>query len=299
MSKTMRSNLMLLLTAAIWGLAFVPQRLATAYVPPLAFNGLRFALGALSLIPLILWQNRQWQWPPRQALIGGELAGLMIFFAAFFQQIGLISTTAGKAGFITGLYVIFVPMLGILWGSRTRLTIWGGAVLALCGLYLLSVTEIFTIDPGDLWVLIGAVFWALQIIVLEHFSQRTNALQLAFTQFSTCSILSLSASIFFEEVHLAGIMGGGLLPILYSGFISVGIAYTLQVFAQRDAHPAYAAVFLSMEGVFAAISGWLILGEVLTPRGLWGCGLILTGLILAQLTPNRLTKTPVDMTSIP
>jgi len=276
---------MLLLTAAIWGFAFVPQRMATAYVTPLAFNGLRFALGAVSLIPLIFWQNRQWRWPERQTLLGGGLAGLMIFFAAFFQQVGLISTSAGKAGFITGLYVIFVPILGTIWGSRTRLSIWGGGVLAISGLYLLSVTDRFTIAQGDLWVLVGAVFWALQIIVLERYAKRANILQLAFTQFTTCSILSLSAALFFEDVQMSGILGGGLLPILYNGVISVGIAYTLQVFAQKDAHPAYAALILSLEGVFAAIAGWLILAESFTPRGMLGCALILSGLILAQLHP--------------
>ncbi len=177
-------------------------------------------------------------------------------------------TTAGKAGFITGLYVIIVPILGLFWRQQPQIGTWVGAILAAFGLYFLSVTEELTIEPGDFLVLIGAFFWAAHVLIIGWLSPRINPIKLAFSQYVACSILSLITASIVEDITLSSIFLAAI-PILYGGLISVGIAYTLQVVAQRDAHPAHAAILLSLEAVFAAIGGWLILGEILSARGLF------------------------------
>ncbi len=295
---------MLLLTAMIWGVAFVAQRVGMAYVGPFTFNGVRFALGALSLVPL-LWLNRRRRRDSghnsghdarsvdvKTVLIGGALAGGMLFVAASLQQAGVALTTAGKAGFITGLYVVIVPLLGLLWGQRTDLGTWVGALLAVVGLYLLSVTEDLTIAPGDLLVLLGAFFWAIHVHILSRFSGPVGPVNLAFIQFVACAIFSLLTARVVEDLRWAQVwrdpsaLIGALVPILYGGLLSVGVAYTLQVVAQREAHPAHAAIILSSEAVFAVIGGWMILGEMLSTRGIIGCGVMLAGMLISQM-PKR------------
>ncbi len=290
-----RANLLLTLTAAIWGFAFVAQRAGMEFVGPFTFNGLRFAIGGLVLTPFILSpvarvgvsnQNPQPIQPAqptsRMLLIGGLLSGTVLFAAATLQQMGLVYTTAGKAGFITGLYVVLVPILGLALGQRTSAFTWLGVALATIGLYLLSVRGDFTIGLGDLLVLVGAVLWAIHILVLGHFSPRTDSTRLALVQFVTCAVLSLLAAVLFETITFAGIEGA-LLPILYAGIMSVGVGYTLQVFGQRQARPSHVAILLSLESVFAVIGGWLLLNEQLSGRALLGCGLMLLGIIVSQL----------------
>jgi drug/metabolite transporter (DMT)-like permease len=216
-------------------------------------------------------------------ILGGGLAGLILFAGASLQQTGIVYTTAGKAGFITGIYVILVPILGIFLGQRTALGTWIGASGALVGLYLLSVTETLTISHGDLLVLCAAFFWACHVLLIGHLSPRMVPVKLACFQFAVCSALSFLVAIIVETTTLEGLLGGAI-PILYAGFISVGIAYTLQVVAQREARPAHVAIILSLETVFAAIGGWWMLNEVLGPRGLVGCALILGGMLLSRLT---------------
>jgi drug/metabolite transporter (DMT)-like permease len=218
-------------------------------------------------------------WP---ALWGGALAGLVLFIAATLQQVGLVYTTAGKAGFITGLYVIIVPLLGLFWGHRPGWGGWVGACLATAGLYLLSVTKVMTFAPGDLWELAGAFFWAVHVLLLSWLSPRMNGIKLACAQYAVCALLSLIGAGFAEEITLDGLRGA-LMAILYGGVISVGVAYTLQVIAQRDAPPIHAAIILSLEAVFAALAGWLVLDEVLSPRGLIGCILMFSGMLTALL----------------
>jgi drug/metabolite transporter (DMT)-like permease len=259
-------------------------------VGPFTFNGIRFAIGSLSLLPLVLMSREQRTAAnhilPRPGLktilFGGGALGLTLFTGASLQQIGLVYTTAGKAGFITGLYVIIVPILGLIWRQRPGLGTWIGAFLAAIGLYFLSITEKFTIELGDLLVLIGAFFWAAHVLIIGWLSPRINPIKLAFSQYVACSILSLTAAAIVEVITLGSIFQATI-PILYGGLLSVGIAYTLQVVAQRDAHPAHAAILLSLEAVFAAIGGWLILGEIISPRGLVGCGLMLFGMLVSQL----------------
>ncbi len=287
---TLKSDTLLMLTATIWGFAFVAQRVGMDFVGPFTFNGVRFALGSLSLLPLLFFSRRQRSKidsilphpSTKQVLWGGCLAGIALYLGASLQQVGIVYTTAGKAGFITGLYVVIVPILGLLWRQRPGTGTWVGAFLAVVGLYLLSVTETLVIAYGDSLVLVGAFFWAGHVLLLGWLSPKVNPLMLAFLQFAVCSLLSLVTALFTEIITLQAIRQAAL-PIFYGGVFSVGIAYTLQVVAQRKARPAHAAIILSLESAFAALGGWLILGEVLSLRGLMGCLLMLAGMLFSQL----------------
>lgn len=285
-----KSNALLLLAAAIWGFAFVAQRAGMEHVGPFTFNAVRFALGGVVLIPFLLGgggrravgDNRLSPKSGRTTILGGGLAGLFLFLGASLQQTGIVYTTAGKAGFITGLYVIIVPILGLCWGRRSGLGTWMGAILATVGLYCLSITRHFTISTGDLLVLMGAFVWAGHVHIIGWLSPRTDSIRLAFLQFSACSALSLITAVFVETITAQGLRGAAL-PILYAGVMSSGVAYTLQVVAQRKVHPAHAAIILSLEAVFAVAGGWLMLGEILSRRELFGCALMLGGMFVAQL----------------
>jgi drug/metabolite transporter (DMT)-like permease len=301
-SKTLKAEMLLLLAAIIWGFAFVAQRVGMDHVGPFTYNGVRFMLGALSLLPL-LWLGRRsapivaGDWRP--ILGGGLLAGLILFAGASLQQVGIVYTTAGKAGFITGLYVVIVPLLGLLWGHRTPWSTWIGAALALAGLYLLTLTDDLTLAEGDGLVLIGALFWAAHVLVIGWLSGRhIEPVLLACLQFVVCAVLSLATAAATETVTLAGLWGGAM-PILYGGLLSVGVAYTLQVVAQRDAPPAHAAIILSLETVFAALGGWLLLDEILSGRGLLGCALMFAGMLLSQLGLGRAAPPPTEPAVIP
>ncbi len=273
---------LLLLTSLIWGLAFVAQRMGMEHVGPFTYNAARFALGSLCLLPVLALRRPR---PPAAALPllpAGLLAGAFLFCGASVQQIGLVSTTAGKAGFITGLYVVLVPILGLFWGQRAGWGAWAGALLCTAGLFLLSVTETFTIERGDLMVLIGAFFWAAHVQVLGWLSPRTDPVALACVQFATCAALSAGAAFAAEGPSAGGILAASG-PVLYGGIMSVGVAFTLQVVAQRRSPPAHAAIILSMESVFAAVGGSIVLGERLGARGALGCAAIFAGMVAAQL----------------
>lgn len=283
----MKADLLLLITAAIWGFAFVAQRMGMDSMGPFTFNAIRFSLGALILLPLSLIQTRRgnhhrlksvfknYRWPI-------VVTGLILFGGASLQQIGLVGTTAGKAGFITGLYVILVPLLALFWGSQTHIAHWAGAVLAVVGLYLLSVKTGFQLSPYDLVVFAGAFVWAGHVHLIDRYSDKVGPIQLSIFQFAICGVLSAIAAVLFENVTAAGI-ADGLWPLLYGGFLSVGLAYTLQVVAQRNANPSHAVIILSLEGAFAALGGWLVLNEILTPRDLLGSVLILGGMLISQI----------------
>lgn len=286
--RTFRADLLLLITAAIWGSAFVAQRLGMNAVGPMLYTGLRFTLGALAILPLalLLKEGR----PPRRPLsrhglyLAGAAAGTLLFLGASLQQVGLLYTSVANAGFITGLYVVLVPLIGLLLGQRPHAGIWLGAGLAITGLYLLSVGDGFTIASGDALQLAGAVFWALHVLLLDAVARRTHAVRLACLQFATCALLSMIAAVLFETIDPAAIRAAAP-AIAYGGLLSVGLAYTLQVVAQKDAIASHAAIILSMEAVFAALAGWLVLGETLTVRALAGCTLMLAGMLAAQLIP--------------
>lgn len=288
MSKTLRADLLLIVTATIWGLAFVAQRVGMEHVGPFLFNGVRFALGAAALLPLAMRSKNAMRAAPGMsapAWLGCLCAGLALTFGASLQQIGMQDTTAGKAGFITCLYVIFVPIFGAFLGSRTPLGTWIGAAIAVVGMYLLSITDDFSINRGDLFELVGAFFWAGHVLVAAWFAPRMNPIHLAVGQYAFCSVVSLAIAWFTgESFALSGLMDAAA-PILYGGLLSVGVAYTLQLIAQRDAPPSHAAIILSMESVFAALAGWVLIGEVLTPRGMLGCALMLSGMLLSEMWP--------------
>ncbi|MCZ6702083.1 MAG: DMT family transporter [Ignavibacteria bacterium] len=290
----MKSNLLLLITAIIWGFGFVAQRSAMEYVGPFTFNTIRFALGGISLIPLLLINKRK-EFSQERILTNssnkfmlktGIITGTILFFGASFQQSGIVYTTAGKAGFITGLYIVIVPIIGIAFNQKTTTATWLGAIIAVVGLYLLSIQDDFSISLGDFLVLISAVFWSLHVLVISKFSPMTDPIQLAFFQFMLCSVLSFITAIITEASTMQSIYNA-LVPILYAGVVSVGIAYTLQVVAQQDAHPSNAAIIMSLESVFAVLGGWLLLNESIPLRGLIGCGLMLFGMFLSQLKLNN------------
>jgi drug/metabolite transporter (DMT)-like permease len=281
----LKSNLLLLLTAAIWGLAFVAQRVGMEHVGPFTFNGVRFMLGSLSLIPLIFYfrnDSPTSRGGYKNEVLAGLLAGTILFIAASLQQIGLIYTTAGKAAFVTALYLVLVPLLGIFLGQSAGKWTWMGCILAVVGLYFLCIKESASIQFGDLLQLIGAFFWALHILIIAYLSRRVDVLKLSCYQFFTCSLLSLLVAVITETIILDNIIAATV-PILYGGFFSVGIAYTLQVVGQKHAPPAHAAIILSMETVFAVIGGFLILGEVIEGQEILGCILMLTGMLVSQL----------------
>lgn len=284
-----RANLLLLITAIIWGLAFVAQRAGMEYIGPFTYNGIRFGLGALSLIPLLLYTEKRRQRAEadkRTMIIGCAMAGGVLFCGASLQQAGLVYTTAGKAGFITGLYVVIVPILGLFIKQKTGLGMWIGAIVAAWGMYLLSVTESLTIAFGDLLVLLGAIFWAAHVLIISWLSPKMNPIKIALVQFAACSVLSLMVAVMVEEIAWQGIKNAAI-PILYGGLMSVGVAYTLQVVGQQKAHPTHASIILSLEAAFAAIGGGLLLGEQLSMRGLTGCALMFVGMMISQLWKRR------------
>ncbi|MGC8490806.1 MAG: DMT family transporter [Syntrophobacteraceae bacterium] len=290
-TQTIKADILLLTTAILWGFGFVAQKAGMEHVGPFTYNGLRFALGSLCLLPVVLFTNGRkpaksaatQKTEGRTLFWGGGLLGLILFSGVSLQQLGLMTTTAGKAGFITGLYVVMVPLLGLFWRQKVQLGTWIGAILAVAGLYLLSITREFTISTGDLLVLVGAVFWAMHVLFVGWLSPRVDALKLALFQYTACSLLSLLTALAIETFSLPAIIAATI-PILYGGGVSVGIAYTLQVVAQRHAPAAHAAILLSLETAFAALGGWLLLQETLSARALLGCTLMLAGMLCSQLS---------------
>lgn len=294
MNKKLRSSFILLLTAFIWGIAFVAQRVGADYMGTLTFNGIRFILGALSLIPVIAIFERKKviSIEERKLLIKyAVLAGLVLFAASTLQQQGImISGSAGKASFITGLYTVFVPVCGLFVHKRVSVSTWFGVVFAVIGLYFVSVGGSDGLGIGDVLVLIGTFFWTAHIIIIERATKRVSALRFAMGQFLFCGVLSMLFACIFETITFSAIRQG-IIPILYGGFMSVGVAYTCQIIGQKDSDPTAAAIILSTESVFGAIGGALLLNERMSIRGYIGCVLIFAGIVLAQLTfPMKKTK---------
>ncbi len=292
--SALRSDLLLLLTAMIWGVAFVAQRSGMAFVGPFTYNGVRFALGAVSLLPLIFIMHRRKsavesaRSPGRVRsdrlffVLGTLGAGSVLFLGASLQQMGMVYTSAGKAGFITGLYVVLVPVAGVFLGHRTGTPTWFGAAAATAGLYLLSgAGNLAAVNPGDALVALSAVFWTAHVLVIDKLSKRLDVLKLAAGQFAWVAFFSLIVAFWGEPVRLESIREA-LVPILYGGLGSVGVAYTLQVAAQKDAPAAHSAIILSLEGVFAVLGGVLILAEPFGLRSLGGSLLMLGGMIATQ-----------------
>ncbi len=290
-SKALRADVLMLITAMIWGSGFVAQTSGMDHIGPFLYSGLRFAIGSLCLLPLVLWRGRGDAARPeafltRGLLLGGSLMGLALALGINLQQVGLLFTTVTNAGFITGLYVIVVPLLGLLIGHKTGLGTWLGAILAVIGMFLLSVGDQFQVASGDWLQLIGAFVWGGHVVLVGVFASRHDPIRLAFLQFATCSLVSLILALWLEPFDISAIIAAGP-AILYGGLIAVGIGYTLQVIAQKDAIASHAAIIFSMEAVFAAIAGAWLLSEQLSTRGYIGCALMLAGMLAAQLWPKK------------
>lgn len=284
------ADLTLLLVAAIWGSAFVAQRVAAQQVGTYLFNGLRFLLAVLVMLPLARVNTSRAQRITRRDWLAVALAGLMLFLGATFQQLGLRHTTAGNAGFITGLYVVLIPiMLAVVGRQRPRRQVWVASLLAAGGLFLLSTGGTLRLAPGDALELFGAFMWALHVIWIGKLVQRLPVMPLAIGQNLACGLLSLGASALSENNTLQ-MLGSAWFPLIYTGIFSIGVGYTLQASAQRLAPPADAAIILSLEAVFAALGGWLWLDERLTALQLVGCALMMGGMLLAQIRGGGLDK---------
>lgn len=294
-SKALQTNLLLLLTAAIWGSGFVAQRLGMDAIGPFLFSGIRFSMGALVILPLLLYRKKRGLVTgpllSTPLLRGGILLGLIVAVGVNFQQAGLLYTSVSNAGFITGMYVVFVPLLGLMMGMRPHTGTWVGVLLASCGLFFLSVTSEFRIAPGDWLQLSSALVWAIHVLAISRLTQTHDPLRLAFIQFLACSAFSMLAAVVFEPVALAAIQAA-MPALLFAGILSVGTAFTLQAIALQNARPAHAAIILSMEGVFAAIAAGIYLGESLTARGYLGAFLLVCAMLTSQLWPQRKTVSP-------
>jgi len=260
------------------------------FTRPFIFNGIRFFLGTIFLIPITYFMRKREpekeRFSKKLLWLGGSAAGIVLFAGASFQQAGMIYTTAGNAGFITSLYVILVPVIGLLWKGNVNIRTWIGVFMAATGLYLLSAIENSPLSKGDILVLISAFFFAFHVHLIGWLSPKFNVVLLSVIQFTVCGILSLIVAISVEEINPEGIKKAAI-PILYSGIMSVGVAYTLQTLAQKKATPTHAALMLSSESVFALFGGWLILNEGMTPKGLTGCALMLAGIIISQVKKSR------------
>ena len=289
----LRNSLLLLLTATIWGVAFVAQSVGMDYVQPFTFNGIRSIIGGLVLIPCIFLLNRLKspsepirKSSSRPLLAGGILCGLCLFAASSFQQFGIKYTTVGKAGFITACYIVIVPILGLFLKKKCSPLIWVSLLLALVGLYFLCMSGSISLGLGDLLVLIGAFLFSIHILVIDHYSPLADGVQLSCIQFFVCGVLSLICMFLFETPDLSMILMAWL-PILYAGVLSCGVAYTLQVVGQKNMNPTVASLILSMESCISVLAGWLILGQALSSRELLGCVLMFAAIILAQIPVRK------------
>lgn len=293
MKDKIKSTSLLFLTAIIWGFAFVAQRIGADYVGAFTFNGVRFLLGACSLLPVILiFEKEKFDKKKfKNTIITGILAGVILFIASSLQQFGIVFTgSAGKAGFLTGLYIVLVPLIRFVMGKKTSILTFFGAVFAVIGLFFLCMTgDKITFGIGDIVLIIGAVFWAAHILVIDKFVNMVSALKFSMVQFLTCGILGIIFALFTETIEVSAIKQAGI-PILYGGLMSVGVAYTCQILGQKNADPTFASIVFSTESVFSAIGGALILHEMMSGRGYAGCVLIFVGIILSQITIDDIKK---------
>lgn len=295
----LRNSILLFLTAAIWGTAFVAQSVGMDYVGPFTFSMARSLIGGIVLIPCIFLLNKLF--PVKEAkrtpeemkksrktlITGGICCGVLLALASNFQQIGIKYTTVGRAGFITACYIIIVPILGLLFFNRKcRSTVWAAVALALAGLYLLCITDGFAIGKGDFFVLICSILFSLHILVIDHFSPLVDGVKMSCIQFFVCGIVSAVPAFLFETPNLHNlILAWG--PLVYAGVFSSGIAYTLQIIGQKNMNPTVASLILSMESCISVLAGWVILNQKLSARELIGCVLMFAAIILAQLPEKK------------
>lgn len=293
-SHKYKSSLLLFLTAVIWGVAFVAQSVGMDYVGPFTFNAVRFALGGTVLLPILLWKEKkeygretiqEKQNRYRTTLLGGVCCGLALGTASLLQQFGILQTTVAKAGFITALYIIMVPLMGVFFHKKVRGIVWAAVVLAVFGMYLLCVDGSLSISRGDGFVFLGSLVFTVHIFVIDYFSPKADGVALSCIQFYTSSILCGIGMLLFEEPSWKA-LAEGWQPILYAGALSCGVGYTFQIIGQKGMEPAVASLILSLESVISLIAGWLILGQELNAKEICGCVIVFTAIILVQL-PQR------------
>lgn len=299
MNHNVKSEGMLVLTALIWGSSFVAQSVGMDYIGPFTFNSLRNIMGAIVLIPLIYIVERkrnefiqnqttknrmieERKKERRTLIIGGTCCGVALAVGSALQQMGLVYTTAGKGGFITALYILIVPLLGIFIGKKAGGKVWIGVVLAVCGMYLLCIKEGFFIAYGDFLIFLAAIAFSIHILFIDYFSPKVDGMKLSFIQFLVCGFLCGIVMIIAENPDLHRILQAWL-PLVYAGVLSCGLADTLQIVAQKNTDPTVASLILSLESVFAALAGWLILNERLSTKECLGCALVFVAIILVQL----------------
>ncbi len=293
----LRQSLLLLLTATIWGVAFVAQSVGMDYVGPFTFNAVRSIIGGIVLLPCIAFLGKkstkedqateQKKKDKKILYAGGIVWCVLLFVASNLQQIGISYTTVGKAGFITAMYIVLVPVLGIFLKKKAGLKIWCGVVLAVFGLYLLCMTDgSFSLQKGDTFVLLCAFVFSFHILAVDHFAPLVDGVKMSCIQFFTCGILSGVCMFLFEEPKLELILAAWL-PILYAGALSCGVAYTLQIIGQKGMNPTVASLIMSMESVISVIAGWAILGQELSSRELFGCALMFGAIVLVQLPDKK------------
>jgi len=292
MPGRLKAEGLLLAAAIIWGGGFIAQKIGMDDIGPWAYTGARYGIALLAMLPL-LWlpvpggSNRKPKLHSKRALlIGGTLAGLGIAVGGILQQTGIERTSAGNAGFITGLYVILVPVLGLFIGYVVRITVWSGALVAIFGLYLLSIQGGREINPGDVLVFLGTFAWAFQVLVIGWASPRTDPMRLAVLQIGVAAALTIIAAAIVEGFTLDTLLAAKW-PLLYSGILATSVAFTFQIIGQQRTPPAVAGMLLSLEAVFAAVAGYFLLGELLGTMQLIGCGLMLAGILISQLNPGR------------
>ena len=282
--KQLGNSLLLLLTATIWGSAFVAQSVGMEHVGPFTFTFSRSIIGGMVLLPCILLLGK-WKkgFATKVEWIGGICCGIALCVASNFQQVGMQYTTVGKAGFITALYVVLVPIFGIFMKKRVSLLIWGCVAVSVAGLYLLCMPAgAFVLAFGDLLVLLCAVLFSVHILVIDHFSPKGDGVVISCIQFFTCGILSGIPMLFFEHPSVGSILDAKW-SILYAGVLSSGVAYTLQVVAQKNVNPTVASLIMCLESVVAVLAGWIILGQGMSSREIWGCALMFAAIVVAQL----------------
>lgn len=295
--KAMGSNLLLALAAFIWGVAFVAQSVGMDYVGGFTFNACRFLIGGAVLIPLIWFREKRqdsgekkaetsWWQRQKTGVTGGICCGAILFVASSFQQFGVARTTVGKAGFITALYIIIVPLLGVFLKKKIPWSLWVSVALATVGMYLLCMTGGLGINRGDFYVFICAVCFSFHILVIDYFSPKGDGVVLSCVQFFTAGVISCIMTAVFETPDARSIMEAWA-PILYAGVMSCGVAYTLQVVGQKNTDPVLASLILSLESAFSLIAGWVILDQKLSPKELGGCALVFGAIILAQIPTGK------------
>ena len=291
MKQQIKSSLILLLTATIWGVAFVAQSVGMEYIGPFTFNAIRCVLGGLVLIPVILVLKKkketgaenQEKEDKKTLWAGGIACGVILCIASNLQQFGIMEASVGKSGFFTALYIVMIPVIGIFIGKRPGIKLWFYVALAVVGMYLLCMKDgSFTIERADIMLLLCALAFSFHILVVDYFSPKVDGVKMSCIQFFVCGVLSAVGMLFTETPDISNIQAAWL-PLLYAGLLSCGVGYTLQIVGQKGINPVIASLIMSLESVISALAGWVILGQVLSPKEILGCVLMFVAIIITQI----------------